>query len=120
MNKIRKGDEVVVIAGREAEGEQVVAIVVEAEITLELLPRVLVDVSDRTLETRCLDTDLSMPVAVAPTAFHRLAHEQGEIATARGAAAAGTPDGGLHGLVRHAGSPSAFDHERGLSLAGRP
>lgn len=33
---------------------------------------------------------MSMPVLVAPTAFHRLAHPDGELATARATAAAGT------------------------------
>jgi len=55
---------------------------------LSLLPRVLVDVSSVDLSTSTLGTDLPHPVAVAPTAFHRLADPEGEIATARGAAAA--------------------------------
>src|SRR5687767_10593414 len=33
---------------------------------------------------------LSMPIVVAPTAFHRLADPDGELATARGVRAAGT------------------------------
>ncbi|HEU5009434.1 MAG TPA: alpha-hydroxy acid oxidase, partial [Gaiellaceae bacterium] len=33
---------------------------------------------------------VSMPVLVAPMAFHQIAHEEGELATAKGAAAAGT------------------------------
>jgi isopentenyl diphosphate isomerase/L-lactate dehydrogenase-like FMN-dependent dehydrogenase len=37
-----------------------------------------------------LGTDTSMPLLVAPTAFQRMAHPEGELATARGAAAAGT------------------------------
>ena len=56
---------------------------------IELLPRVLVDVSAVDASTRVLDMELPHPIAVAPTAFHRLAHEHGEAATARGAAAAG-------------------------------
>ncbi len=56
---------------------------------LELLPRVLVDVSAVDPATSVLGTDLPHPVAVAPTAFHRLADPDGELATARGAAAAG-------------------------------
>jgi 4-hydroxymandelate oxidase len=56
---------------------------------IELLPRVLVDVSEVDLATEILGTRLSHPVAVAPTAFHRLADPAGELATARGAAAAG-------------------------------
>ena len=52
--------------------------------------RVLVDVSDVTTETTVLGTPVSMPVLVAPMAFQQIAHEEGEAATARGAAAAGT------------------------------
>ncbi len=55
-----------------------------------LRPRMLVDVGMVTTATTVLGVDVSMPVLVAPTAFQRLAHPQGETATARGAAAAGT------------------------------
>jgi len=56
----------------------------------QLQPRVLVDVSDVTTETTVLGKKASMPLLVAPTAFQRLAHPEGELATARAAAAAGT------------------------------
>ncbi len=52
--------------------------------------RVLVDVSVRDTSTTVLGRRLSMPVIVAPTAFHRLACADGELATARAAAGAGT------------------------------
>lgn len=55
-----------------------------------LAPRMLVDVSRRDLSTEILGQHASMPILVAPTAFHRLAHPDGEKATARAAAAAGT------------------------------
>jgi isopentenyl diphosphate isomerase/L-lactate dehydrogenase-like FMN-dependent dehydrogenase len=55
-----------------------------------LRPRVLVDVSSVTTRTTVLGTEVSMPILVAPTAFHRLAHPDGELATARAAAATGT------------------------------
>ena len=55
-----------------------------------LRPRVLVDVGAVTTATTVLGTEVSMPILVAPTAFHRLAHPDGEPATARAAAAAGT------------------------------
>jgi len=55
-----------------------------------LRPRVLVDVGSVTTATTVLGTDVSMPILVAPTAFHRLAHPDGELATARAADAAGT------------------------------
>ncbi len=52
--------------------------------------RVLAGVGERDLATTVLGERVSMPVLVAPTAFHRLAHPEGEAATARGAGAAGT------------------------------
>ena len=57
----------------------------------ELRPRVLVDVGEVSTAATVLGTEVSMPVLVAPTAFQRLAHHpEGELATARAAAAAGT------------------------------
>jgi 4-hydroxymandelate oxidase len=52
-------------------------------------PRVLVDVSRCDLSTRLLGTPVSLPVGVAPMAYHRLAHPEGEVATARAAGAVG-------------------------------
>ncbi len=57
---------------------------------LAIAYRVLVDVSRRELATTVLGQPVAMPVLVAPTAFHRLATPEGEIATARAAGAAGT------------------------------
>jgi 4-hydroxymandelate oxidase len=54
-----------------------------------LAPRVLRDVSSVDTAVRLLGADLATPVAVAPTAFHKLAYPDGEIATAAGAARAG-------------------------------
>jgi 4-hydroxymandelate oxidase len=51
--------------------------------------RVLVDVEARDMRTRLLGLDLAHPILLAPTALHRLAHPEGEVATAQGAAAAG-------------------------------
>lgn len=56
---------------------------------LQLRPRVLRDVSAVDTSTTVLGTEVAGPVLVAPTAAHRLAVEEGEAATARGAAAAG-------------------------------
>ena len=50
-------------------------------------PRVLVDVGVVTTETTVLGTPVSLPVLVAPIAFHGLFHADGELATARAAAA---------------------------------
>jgi len=62
----------------------------EAFSQFRLRPRVLVDVSAVTTETTVLGTPVSMPVLVAPMAFQQIAHEEGELAMARGAAAART------------------------------
>jgi 4-hydroxymandelate oxidase len=53
-------------------------------------PRVLVDVSQRRLETTLQGHRLRAPIIVAPTAMHVLAHKDGELATARAAARFGT------------------------------
>jgi 4-hydroxymandelate oxidase len=55
-----------------------------------LRPRVLVDVSAPSTATTVLGQHVSMPLLVAPTAFQRVAHRDGEVATSRAAAAAGT------------------------------
>uniref|UniRef100_A0A0D6QWV6 FMN hydroxy acid dehydrogenase domain-containing protein n=1 Tax=Araucaria cunninghamii TaxID=56994 RepID=A0A0D6QWV6_ARACU len=57
---------------------------------IRLRPRILVDVSQVDLSTTILGFKISAPIMVAPTAMHKLAHPEGELATARGAAAAGT------------------------------
>ena len=57
---------------------------------LRLRPRVLVDVGAASPATTVLGTPVSMPLLVAPTAFHRIAHPDGEAGTARAAAAART------------------------------
>ena len=50
---------------------------------------VLRDVSRRSMECELFGEKLRSPICAAPTAFHRLAHPDGELATARGAGAAG-------------------------------
>lgn len=62
----------------------------EAFSRYRLRPRVLVDVSAVSTETTVLGTPVSMPVLVAPMAFQSIAHQEGEVAMARGVAAAGT------------------------------
>lgn len=57
---------------------------------IRLRPRMLVDVSHCDLATSVLGTPVGMPILVAPSAFHRMAHEEGECATVQGAGAAGT------------------------------
>jgi 4-hydroxymandelate oxidase len=55
-----------------------------------LVPRVLRGQGAPALTVSLLGHQVSMPIVIAPTAFHRLAHSDGECATARAAAAAGT------------------------------
>ena len=57
---------------------------------LRLRPRMLVDVSTCDLQTSVLGTSVSMPILVAPTAAHGLAHPDAECATARAVQQAGT------------------------------
>jgi 4-hydroxymandelate oxidase len=57
---------------------------------LRLYYRVLAGVGPRQMSTTVLGQPISMPIVVAPTAFHKLACEAGEIAAARAAKAAGT------------------------------
>lgn len=54
-------------------------------------PRVLRDVSGCATDATLLGRPVRMPVAVAPVAYHRLVHPEGELATARAAKAAGVP-----------------------------
>ena len=54
-----------------------------------LVPRTLCGCATRTVDLVLLGCRISMPVLIAPTAFHRLAHPDGECATARAAASSG-------------------------------
>jgi 4-hydroxymandelate oxidase len=56
---------------------------------IKLQPRILVDVSDRHLNTSILGQPLQLPLLIAPMAFQCLAHPDGEVATALAAASAG-------------------------------
>jgi 4-hydroxymandelate oxidase len=57
---------------------------------LKLFYRVLAGVGTRDMTTTVLGQPISMPIVVAPTAFHKLACQKGEIATAKAAKAAKT------------------------------
>jgi len=63
----------------------------EAYDRIRIMPRVLHDVS--TIDTRVsvAGVDLPFPLILAPASLQKLAHPDGEIATARGAAKAGCP-----------------------------
>lgn len=57
---------------------------------IELKYRVLVDVSRRDMSTTVCGQKVSMPILIAPTAFQKMAHAEGELATAKAAHKAGT------------------------------
>jgi 4-hydroxymandelate oxidase len=63
----------------------------EAFSSIRLRPRCLVDVSSIDLRTTLLGNELPFPILVAPTAYQRLVHPDGELAMVRGASAAGAP-----------------------------
>jgi 4-hydroxymandelate oxidase len=99
---------------------------------LKLYYRVLAGVGARAMTTTVLGQPVSMPILVAPTAFHKLACEQGEIATARAAKAAGTlfilsslSNTAMESVFAQAASPRWFqlyiykDHEITLELVKR-
>jgi 4-hydroxymandelate oxidase len=99
---------------------------------LKLYYRVLAGVGPRDMSTTVLGERVSMPILVAPTAFHKLACEQGEIATARAAKAAETlfilsslSNTAMESVFAHAASPRWFqlyiykDREITLELVKR-
>jgi lactate 2-monooxygenase len=56
-----------------------------------IVPRMLRDVAARDLSTTLLGTTMPAPLLLAPIGVQRVLHEDGELATARAAAAVGTP-----------------------------
>jgi 4-hydroxymandelate oxidase len=52
---------------------------------LRLKPTVLVDVSELDLTVEIIGQKFTMPILLAPTAFHRLCHKEAELATVAGA-----------------------------------
>jgi 4-hydroxymandelate oxidase len=82
---------------------------------LKLYYRVLAGVGRRDLRTTVLGQPISMPIAIAPTAFHRLACAEGEIAAAKAAKSAGTlfvlsslSNTAMETVFPHAASPRWF------------
>lgn len=73
-----------------AEDEVTLRANIEAWARLRLHYRVLTGTAPDSTATTVLGERLAAPVLVAPTAFHRLACAEGELATARAAARAGT------------------------------
>jgi 4-hydroxymandelate oxidase len=58
---------------------------------VRLFPRTLAGVTSPATSTRLFGADLSMPMAIAPVAYQRLLHPEGELAVARAARNAGIP-----------------------------
>jgi L-lactate dehydrogenase (cytochrome) len=56
-----------------------------------IVPRMLRDVAERDLSTELLGTAMPAPLMLAPIGVQKVLHEEGELATARAAAAVGTP-----------------------------
>jgi 4-hydroxymandelate oxidase len=94
---------------------------------LKLYYRVLAGVRIRDMSTTVLGQLISMPILVAPTAFHKLACEGGEVATARAAKAAGTlfilsslSNTAMELVFAEAGTPRWFQlyiyKDRGITL----
>jgi 4-hydroxymandelate oxidase len=59
--------------------------------SIALVPRVLTGVIAGNTEGQLFDTKVAMPVAIAPMAYQRLVHRDGEVAVARAARSAGVP-----------------------------
>ncbi len=57
----------------------------------QIVPRMLRDVSERSLERTVLGTKLAAPVLLAPIGVQTVAHPEGELACARAAARVGVP-----------------------------
>jgi L-lactate dehydrogenase (cytochrome) len=57
----------------------------------QIVPRMLRDVSARDLSTTVLGTAMPAPLMLAPIGVQKVLHEDGELATARAAAAVGVP-----------------------------
>jgi len=62
----------------------------EAYEKLKIHYKILVDVEKRDLSTTIFGQHIDFPILVAPTAFHKLAHPDGELATGRAAVKAKT------------------------------
>jgi isopentenyl diphosphate isomerase/L-lactate dehydrogenase-like FMN-dependent dehydrogenase len=73
-----------------AEDEVTLAANREAFRRIALRPRMLAGAGSIATTTEVLGLPLALPVALAPTAFNKLGHPDGEIAAARAAGAAGT------------------------------
>ncbi|XP_030846921.1 hydroxyacid oxidase 1-like [Strongylocentrotus purpuratus] len=62
-------------------------------------PRILRDITQRSLSTTVLGQPISMPICVAPTAAQQFAHPDAEAASAKGEAAMEAADAGVSGII---------------------
>jgi len=49
-----------------------------------LRPRMLRDVSNVNMKTTIMGNEIDFPIGIAPTAMQKMAHPEGEVATAKG------------------------------------
>jgi L-lactate dehydrogenase (cytochrome) len=77
--------------GAGAGSEDTIRANAEAFRARRIVPRMLRDVSARDLSTTILGTGMPAPLLLAPIGVQKIVHEEGELATARAAAAVGAP-----------------------------
>jgi isopentenyl diphosphate isomerase/L-lactate dehydrogenase-like FMN-dependent dehydrogenase len=77
--------------GAGAGGEDTIRANIEAFGRRRIVPRMLRDVAARDLSTTLLGTAMPAPLMLAPIGVQKVVHEDGELASARAAAAVGTP-----------------------------
>jgi lactate 2-monooxygenase len=77
--------------GAGAGSEDTIRANAEAFRRYRIVPRMLRDVSTRDLSTELLGTAMPAPLLLAPIGVQRVVHEEGELASARAAAAVGVP-----------------------------
>jgi 4-hydroxymandelate oxidase len=101
---------------------------VEALARSRLKPNVMVDVTKIDTRVSLFGHEMPHPIMIAPTSSHFLAHPEGELATARGAGAAGAimvastlSNCGIEEIIRAATQPVWFqlyaDEDRGKTKA---
>ena len=77
--------------GAGAGSEDTIAANAEAFRRWRIVPRMLRDVAERDLSTTVLGTAMPAPLMLAPIGVQKILHDDGELGTARAAAAVGTP-----------------------------
>jgi lactate 2-monooxygenase len=77
--------------GAGAGSEDTIRANLEAFRRRRIVPRMLRDVSRRDLSTTLLGTEMAAPLLLAPIGVQKILHPDGELATARAAAAVGVP-----------------------------